>query len=318
MGLVVEATPVISSPSIDQAGCDNSGQTMRLALFIQRMIARQGTGGAARIVAAEDASPAPTELSRSVAPITPASRLVAFDLTSLRHLRDCRKIAVLAPARLRHDLAALDAAGMRRLTALAELQDGLRNCTSAIVFDPGHAARLLALGAPRIDLARLPALMPLQDMTPTIDLLLIDHAGEAGATMCQDLASALNQALPNLVIGQVRTGGASGLSARIHIHVGTPSSTAVEIRVIDSHAMSRPVIQFARPSSSTDPAMWVEPMRTGLCAETIEATIDALRWLEAHQVFFEVFRGHAAREVERFNDAVEAKLRGALMPDDPA
>ena len=136
--------------------------------------------------------------------------------------------------------------------------------------------------------------------------------------MCQDLASALNQALPDLVIGQVRTGGASGLSARIHIHVGTPSSAAVKIRVIDSHAMSRPVIQFARPSGSADPALWVEPMRTGLCAETIEATIDALRWLDAHQVFFEVFRGHAAREVERFNDAVEVKLHGALMSDDPA
>jgi hypothetical protein len=318
MRLIVEASPADSSPSFDQAGCDNSDQTMPLALFIQRMIARQGTGGAARITSAKDASPAPTELSRSVAPVTPASRLVAFDLTSLRHLRDCRKIAVLAPARLRHDLAALDAACARRMTALAELQDGLRSCTSAIVFDPGHAARLIALGAPRIDLARLPALMPLQDLAPTIDLLLIDHEGEAGAAMCHDLASALNQALPDLVIGQARTEGASGLSARIHIRVGTPAGTAAAIRVIDSHAMNRPVIRFARPSDGTDPAMWVEPMRTGLCAGTIEATIDALRWLNAHQVFIEVFRGHAARAVETFNGAVKAKLRGALMPGDPA
>jgi hypothetical protein len=314
--LVLAPPHVISSPSIDQAGCDNSRETMRLALFIQRMIARQGTGCAARLAAAEDLSPVPTELSRSVAPITPASRLVAFDLTSLRHLRDCRKIAVLAPARLRQDLAAIDEACVRRMTALAELQDGLRNCTSTIVFDPGHAARLLALGAPRIDIARLPALMPLQDMAPTIDLLLIDHAGEAGSTMCQDLAGALGQALPDLVIGQVRTEGASGLSARIHIHVGTPAGTAADIRVIDSHAMGRPVIRLARPSSGTDPAMWVEPMRTGLCAETIEETIDALRWLDAHQVFIEVFRGHATRAVETFNNAVEAKLRGALMPGD--
>jgi hypothetical protein len=64
--------------------------------------------------------------------------------------------------------------------------------------------------------------------------------------------------------------------------------------------------------------MWVEPLRTGLCAETIEATIAALRWLDAHQIFIDVFRGHAARAVETFNDAVEATLRGALMPGDPS
>jgi hypothetical protein len=317
MRLIVGAPAAISGPSNGQAGCDRFGQTMRLALFIERMIARQGTGGAARI-AAEEASPAPSELSRSVAPISPASPLVAFDLTSLHHLRDCRKIAVLAPARLRHDLAALDAACARRLTALAELQDGLRNCTLAIVFDPDHAARLLALGAPRIDVSQLPALMPLQDAAPTSDVLLIDHAGEADATMCQDLASALNKALPDLVIGQAGAEGASGLSARIHVHIGTPASTVPAIRVVDSHAMNRPVIQFARPSARTDPAMRVEPMRTGLCAETIDATIGAVRWLDAHQVFLEIFRGHAARAVETFNDAVELKLRAVLMPGDPA
>jgi hypothetical protein len=92
----------------------------------------------------------------------------------------------------------------------------------------------------------------------------------------------------------------------------------VAIRVIDSLAMNRAVIQLAPPSGSTDPAMWVEPMRTGLCAGTIEATIGALRWLDAHPVFFEVFRRHAARAVEMFNDAVEVTLRGALMPGDPA
>jgi hypothetical protein len=317
MRLIVDAPAVISSPSADQAGCDSSGQTMRLALFIQRMIARQGTCGAARI-GAEDASPAPTELSRSVGPISPASPLVAFDLTSLHHLRDCRKIAVLAPARLRHDLAALDAACARRLTALVELQDGLRNCTLAIVFDPDHAARLLALGAPRIEVSRLPALMPLQDTAPTSDVLLIDHAGEAGATMCRDLASALNKALPDLIIRQAGAEGASGVSARIHIHIGIPASGTHAIRVVDSHAMNRPVIQFARPSASTDPAMRVEPLRTGLSAETIDATIGALRWLDAHQVFIEIFRGHAARAVETFNDAVEVQLRAALMPGDPA
>ena len=47
MRLIVEAPPAISSPSIDQGACDHSDQAMRLALFIQRMIARPGAGGAA-------------------------------------------------------------------------------------------------------------------------------------------------------------------------------------------------------------------------------------------------------------------------------
>jgi hypothetical protein len=92
----------------------------------------------------------------------------------------------------------------------------------------------------------------------------------------------------------------------------------VATRIIDSHAMNRPVIQYAHPPRSMDPAMGVEPMRTGLCAETIEATIDALRWLEAHPLFSQVLRSHAARAVATFNAAVETTLRDALMPGDQA
>ena len=308
---------VTSEPCVEPARCDPSGQTTRLALFIQRMIARQG-GGDARMVAAQDVSPPPTELSRSVAPIVPASRLVAFDLTSLLHLRDWRKIAVLAPDGLRRDLAALDAAGARRLAALAEWQDALRNCTSVIVFDPDHAVRLLALGAPRVELARLPALMPFQDTVPEVDLLLIDHAGEADAALCQDLASALAQALPDLVVGRAGADGAADVAARIHLHVGTAAGATAAIRVIDSLAMHCPVIQFSRPPMNVDPAMWMDPMRTGLCAETVEATIDALRWLDAHPVFIDLFRGHATNAVGTFNGAAEAKLRDALMAGDLA
>lgn len=307
---------VTSSAGVDLAEGDKSGQTMRLALFIQRMFASQG-GGNARIVAAQDEFAAPSELSRSVAPIIPASRLLAFDMTSLHQLRDWRKIAVLAPTRLQHDLAALDAAGERRLASLAELQDGLRHCTSAIVFDPGHKTRLLALGTPRVELLRLPALMPFQDTEPMIDLLLINHAGAADATLCTDLASALRQAMPDLVFGQTATDGASDIDARIHLHVGTPVGNAAALRVIDSHAMNRPVIQFAIPPKNVDPAMWVDPMRTGLCAETIEATIDALGWLDAHPVFIGVFASHATKAVEVFNAAVEATLRDTLLPGDP-
>ena len=308
---------VTSGPCVDPAACDPSAQTMRLALVIQPMITRQGCGGR-RMVAARNVSPPPSELSRSGAPLIPASRLVAFDPTSLLHLRDWQKIAVLAPACLRRDLAALDAAGVGQLAALAQWQDGLRNCTSVLVFDPDHATRLLALGAPQVELARLPALMPFQDTAPAVDLLLIDHAGEADATLCQELASALRQALPDLVVGHARTDGASDVAARIHLHVGTAVGTNAAIRVMDSLAMHCPVIQFARTPQNVDPAMWVEAMQTGLRAETLEATIDALRWLDAHPVFIDIFRGHATNAVGLFNGAAEATLRDALMSVDPA
>lgn len=281
-------------------------ETAGLALFVQRLLAREAPR-AARIGEAGQSMAPPSDITRAAAPIDPEARLVAFDMASLLLLRDCRKIALLAPTRLRQDLAALDGAGAARLAALAEWQDALRTCTNALVFDPAHAAFLLALGAPRIAVVPLPALMPARGAAATTDLLLIDHEG---GSQDDDLAAAIRAGLPTLGIAPA---GAPAQSARIHIHLGTRAGRA-PIRVIDSHAMNRPVIRLGGASMLIDPAMWVEPMRTGLCAESIDATIAALRWLEAHPVFIDIFHGHATRAVDAFNSTAEAGLRAVLIP----
>ena len=280
-------------------------ETAALALFIQRLLAREGrdaarTGQADQMIA--------SAITRAAAPIDPEARLVALDMASLLQLRDCRKIALLAPSRLHQDVAGLD--GAARLATLAEWQDALRNCTATLVFDPADAAFLLALGAPRVATGPLPALLPARDVAATTDLMLIDHAG---GTLANRLAASINEALPAL---RIAPAGAPAQSARIHIHLGAHGSGGP--RVIDSHAMNRPVIRLAGPSARIEPAMWVEPMRTGLCAETIEAAIAALRWLDAHPVFVDIFRGHATRAVEDFNRAAEAALRDVLIPGVPA
>ena len=280
-----------------------AAETDSLALFVQRLLARNGQSGAR--IALADRMPPATEISRAAAPIDPEARLVALDMPSLLHLRDCRKIALLAPARLRQDLAALAREGAERLAIMAEWQDALRQCDATLVFDPAHAPPLLALGAPRVDTAPLPAMPPLRDAAATTDLLLIDHEGGA---LADELAASIRAALPALGIAQA---GAGAQSARIHIHLG--ARAAAGPRVIDSHAMNRPVIQMAGPDARIDPAMWVEPMRTGLRAESIDTTIAALIWLDAHPVFIDIFRPHAERAMEEFNRAAEAGLRAILV-----
>lgn len=280
-------------------------ETAALALFVQRLLARGGDP--ARIGMAGAAGPPACEISRAGAPLDPQARLVALDMPSLLHQRDCRTIALLAPARLRQDLAALDQAGAARLATLMAWQDALRHCTAALVFDPAHAALLLALGAPRVDIAALPALMPARALAATTDLLLVDHDG---GTLADELAAAIGAALPEL---RLAASADVAQAARIHIHLGAREGRA-PLRVIDSHAMHRPVIRLADPSAHVGPGMSVEPMRTGLCAVSIAATVAALRWLAAHAVFVDIFDSHATRAVEAFNGAAEAALRAVLLP----
>ena len=303
-----------------EAGIPVSGQLYRFGQFVQRMLDRRpGHLGGLRANEFTDAAgtgPPPSELSRSLAPIISAVQPLALDLGSLRRLRDRWKLAVLAPVSLDRDLASLAAERSGSVDALQDLQDSLRSCASVVVFDASHVRTLTALGSPRIRLASFPALMPAQNLPVTTDVLLIPHGpkGGAGTEQASVLKQALSDALPNLAIRQHQGDAESALQAHIHVHIGDSSVVAPSLRVIDSHAMKRPVVRLsANPTQNgVVSGMGVVPMRTGLVADSAGTAVDALQWLISHPAFLEAFCSNGTRAVEEFNGNAEVQLREAL------
>jgi hypothetical protein len=303
-----------------EAGIPLSGQLYRFGQFVQRILDRRprqlGGMSVNEFRSAAGSGPAPSEFSRSLAPIVSAVQPLALDLGSLRRLRDSWKLAVLEPASLDRDLASLAAERSGSLEALQDLQDSLRSCASVVVFDATHLRTLTALGSPRIRVASFPALMPRQNLTITTDVLLIPHGpkGGAGAEQASVLEQALSNALPNLAIRQHQADAEAALQARIHVHIGDSSVVATSLRVIDSHAMKRPVLRLsANPTQNgAVSGMRVVPMRTGLAADSAGTAVAALQWLMSHPVFMEAFCSNGIRAVEEFNGNAEVQLREAL------
>jgi hypothetical protein len=304
-----------------EAGTPVSGQLYCFGQFVQRMLdrrPRQLAGICAdEFKGAAFRGPPPSDLSRSLAPIGSPVQPLALDLGSLRRLRDSWKLAVLAPVSLNRDLASLAAECSGSIEALQDLQDSLRSCASVVVFDATHMRTLTALGSPRISLASFPALMSTQNLPITTDVLLIPHGpkGGAGAEQALVLKEALSNTLPNLAIRQHQADAEAALQARIHVHIGEPGiGAAPSLRVIDSHAMKRPVVRLsANPTQNgADCGMGVVPMRTGLTADNAGAAVAALQWLMSNPMFMEAFCSNGTHAVEAFNGNAEMQLREAL------
>jgi hypothetical protein len=306
---------------VSEAGIPVSGELYRFGQFVQRMLDRRPRklGGmcASEFRGAAGSGPSPSELTRSLAPIVSAVQPLALDLGSLRRLRDSWKLAVLAPVSLDRDLASLATKGSGSVEALQDLQDSLRSCASVVVFDPTHMRTLTALGSPRISLASFPALMPVQNLPITADVLLIPHGpkGGAGAEQASVLKQVLNNALPNLAIREHQADGEeAALQARIHVHIGDSSVVAPSLRVIDSHAMKHPVVRLsANPTrNGAVSGMSVVPMRTGMVADSAGTAVDALQWLISHPASMEALCSNGTHAVEEFNGNAEVQLREAL------
>jgi hypothetical protein len=303
-----------------EAGIPVSGQVYRFGQYVQRMLDRRppDLGGmcANEFRGAAGGGPAPSELSRSLAPIVSAVQLLALDLGSLRRLRGSWKFAVLAPVSLDRDLASPAGERSRSVEALQDLQDSLRSCASVVVFDAAHMRTLTALGSPRISLASFPALMPTQNLPITIDVLLIPHGpkGGAGAEQALVFKQALRKALPNLAIREHQADTEAALQARVHVHIGDSSIVAPSLRVIDSHAMKRPVVRLSADPTQNGACsgMCVVPMRTGLAADSAGTAVAALQWLLSHPVFMEALCSNGTQAVEEFNRLAEVQLREAL------
>lgn len=310
-------------------------QAAQLRAFTRRAVL--GNGTAERdYVYVDVVRPDGAGLAESNTPYTGVieapDRIVAFDLDSLLWARDYRKAAVLAPASVPalffEDAALSDEAAW---TFVETLRDTLVSTEPLIVFDRTQARELAIFGATRISYLTLPALAAAsltEDAGPAC-VLLIDHLHDP--ELLGTMRESLQRALPQLQIvtwsttqGNEPTDTADGARlmsaarrALAHIHIGA-GSAARRPRIVDSHAMRKPVVlyqPFERLRDGQDePAAHehVEHLRSGLVAfepATLEASV---RRVMQDSAGVAIFLRNGDRVVETLNNAIVVQLREIL------
>lgn len=186
--------------------------------------------------------------------VTPPESCVAFDMAGLLYLRDVTKGVLLADSDLEAALKTCDQESGTPERLLLDLAAALETSERVLVFSETLRQELARFTGKLPSLVAAPALPPFRNPPGAGEgaVLVFDHLGDPG------LLSTVGEILKRLVpdrrlvlctspLERVRIESffqAAPQLAYAHIHLGVPVPPRLGVRLVDSFACRRPVIQW--------------------------------------------------------------------------